>query len=283
MIHERSWLTNALAVALFEEIADEHIVLGTRLVDLALDEIGDHLARRHLVVTGGIGLELLDREAVAREVGTIDDGVAQEDLDEVAHELLALIPKDGIMIECHARVEGVIDERVAHGLHVAAEGPYMVEGVDLTIDGVGLDVEGDNLERVGMHEEGVALGVVDGHTTVGTKGLARVLVVFAVVAREFVAVDGIDIDHIAEGLTEAHVTVVIDAVANEHLTVVAQYGTVHQTGLLEFGIVIAHLGVDMTLARGDVGGTDDMGHGVAVVVVEGVGGDGKTDRSHPQA
>ena len=106
------------------------------------------------------------------------------------------------------------------------------------------------------------------------------LVVFAVVARELVAVETVDIDHITESLAEAHVTVIIDTIADEHLSVVTKYGTVHQTGLLEFGVVVAHLGVDMTLARGDVGGSDDMGHGVAVVVVEGVRGDEELGTLH---
>ena len=36
----------------------------------------------------------------------------------------------------------------------------------------------------------------------------------------------------------------------------------------------------MTLARGDVRGSDDMGHGVAVIVVEGVGGDEELGTLH---
>ena len=66
-------------------------------------------------------------------------------------------------------------------------------GVNLAVHGVGVDVEGDDAERVGMHEERVTLGVVDGHGAVGTQGVACVLVILAVVARQLIAVDGVHI------------------------------------------------------------------------------------------
>ena len=60
-------------VALLEEIADEYVVLRSGLPDLALDEEREHLTGGHLIVAGGIGLQLLDGEAVADNVGMIDD------------------------------------------------------------------------------------------------------------------------------------------------------------------------------------------------------------------
>ena len=80
----------------------------------------------------------------------VDDRILQIDMDDVAHQLLAVIPHDRIVVEGHDGVLRVVDERVADGLHIGAESPHVVVGVDLAIDGVGLDVEGDELERVGM-------------------------------------------------------------------------------------------------------------------------------------
>ena len=144
----------------------------------------------------------------------------------------------------------------------------MMISMDLAIDRVSLDVEGDDLERIGMHEEGVALRVVDGYSAVRTHRIARILVVLSIVAREFVAIDGVDINHIIERLTEAHLTVVVDAVAHKHPAIVGKYGTVHKSGTLQLRVVIALLRIDMVVAGGDVGRTDDMGHRVVSVVIE---------------
>ena len=156
----------------------------------------------------------------------------------------------------------------------------MVEGVDLPVDGVGLDIERDNLERVGMHVEGVALGVVDGHGTVGAEGEARMLIVLTVVARQFVLIHGVDVDHIAEGLAEALLTVVEDTIAHHRLPPVGEDGTVHQPCLIALRVVVAQFGVDMALAGGDVGGADDMGQGGAGVIVQGVGGQEELRAAH---
>ena len=144
----------------------------------------------------------------------------------------------------------------------------MMIRMDLAVDRVCLDVEGDNLECVGMHEEGVALRVVDGYCAVRTHRIARILVVLSIVAREFVAIDRVDIDHIIERLTEAHLTVVVDAVAHKHPTIVGKYGAVHETGTFKLRVIIALLGIDMVVAGGNVRRTDDMGHRVVGVVIE---------------
>ena len=261
------------AVALLEEVADEHIVLRPGLMDLPFDEEREHFLRRELVVAGGVTLEMLDGEGVANDMGMVDDRVAHIDIHQVAHQLLAVVPHDRIMVERHAGVLRVVDQRVAHRLDVCTEGADVVVGVDLAVHGVGVDVEGDDAERIGVHEKRVTLGVVDGHGTVGTHGIARILVILAVIARQLVAVDGVYVDDIVERLTESHLAVVIDAVAHKHLTLIVEHGAVHQPGPLEFRVVIAQFGVDMTVTGSDVGRADDMSHRVVVVVIEGVGGE----------
>ena len=144
----------------------------------------------------------------------------------------------------------------------------MMIRMDLAIDRVSLDVEGDDLERIGMHEEGVTLRVINGHSAVRTHRITRILVVLAIVAREFVLIDGVDINHIVECLTEPHLAIVIDAVAHKHPTIVGKYGTVHEASTFKLRVIIALLGIDMVVAGGDVGRADDMGHRVVSVVIE---------------
>ena len=182
----------------------------------------------------------------------VDNRVTQIDMDHIAHQLLAVIPHDGIMIERHAGIKRVVDQGVADRLHVRSEGPHTMEGMYLTVHRVGIDVEGHNLERVGMHEKRVSLGVIDGHSTVCTQGKARVLIILAVVARQLVTVEGIDIDNIEECLAEAHLAVVIDTIAHKHLTVVVEYRAVHETGTFKLRVVIPLFRVDMTFTRGDI-------------------------------
>ena len=241
-------------------------------MNLAVDEIGEHLLGRQLVIAGRIGLQLLDGECIADDMGMIDDRVTHIDMDDISHQLLPVVPHDRIAVEGHTGVEGVVYQRVADSLNIPSEGPHMMKGMDLTVHRIGINVEGDNLERVGMHKERVALRVIDGHSTIGTQGKARVLIVLTIVARQLIAVDGINIDHIEERLAEPHPTVVIDTIAHEHLTVIIKYRTVHESGTLELRVVVALLGVDMIVARGDVGGANDVGHGVVSVVIKSIGG-----------
>ena len=61
----------------------------------------------------------------------------------------------------------------------------------LTVDRVGVNVESIDFERIGMHKQRVALGVVDGDGAVGTHGIARLAIVLTIVAGQLVLVDGI--------------------------------------------------------------------------------------------
>ena len=260
-------------------IDDEHVINGPCLVDVTIYEVGKHLLRRYLVIADGVA-ELFDGEGIADDMGMIDHRVLHEHVYPVARQLLGVVPHDGIAVHRHAGVLGVIDQGVADRLHVDAVGTDMVVGMHLSIDGVGVDVEGEDLERVGMHEQGVALREVNDHGAVGEQGIARLLVVLTVVARHAVLIDGVGIDDIAEGLVQSALTVVIDAVADELSALVVQDRAVHEPCTFELRVIVALLGVDMAVAGDDVGGADDMGHGEARVVIERVGGQIKVLVAH---
>ena len=127
-----------------------------------------------------------------------------------------------------------------------------METEDFAVNRVGLDVIGNHLEGVGMHEERVALRVIDGHGTIGAERKTSALPVFAVVAGKLVLVYRIDVNHIAEGLRKTVFAVVVNAVAHHHLALVRHNRAVHQSGAVVLGVVISLLRVDMTIARGDV-------------------------------
>ena len=156
----------------------------------------------------------------------------------------------------------------------------MVVGMNLTIHGVGFDIKGHHLEGVGMHKEGVPLGVVDSHGAVGTHGIAGILIVLTVVAGELVLVRGVDIDHIAEGLTHALLTVVPHAITRQHFTLVRENRTLHEAGLFILRVVVALLRVYMTVARIDIGGTHDMSHRQTGIIIKSIGSKIKLRRAH---
>ena len=216
---------------------------------------------------------LLGREGLTDDVGPVDGAVAHIDLDEFAEELLVEVPDDGVFIHGHAGVLRVIHQRVADGLHVGAVRAYLIIRVDDAIDGVGADVVSENLERVGVHEQRVTLRIVDADGTPGGHGIARGVVVLAVVAGHHVLVHRVGIDHVPVGIVGAVVGIVIDAVADERAALVADDGAPEELGALGLGVVIAVFAVDMAGAGGDMRRTDDVGPRGPRVVVERVGGE----------
>ena len=126
-------------------------------MDLTINEEGKHLFRFHLVIAGRITSQLLDRETVVDDMGTIDDGVLHKHLDTITHELLIDIPHDRIVVHRHTGILGVIDQRVADGLHIGTISPDVMVGINLAIHRVCLDIKGLYLQGISMHKEGIAL------------------------------------------------------------------------------------------------------------------------------
>ena len=124
------------------------------------------------------------------------------------------------MIECHTRIERIIDQRIAYCLHVSTECSHMVECKDFAIHRVGLDVIGDNLKGIGMHKERIALRVINSHSTIGTKSKASILVILSVVTSKFVLVHRVNIHYITESLTETFFAIVVHAVAHHRLALI---------------------------------------------------------------
>ena len=196
-------------------------------MNLAIDEEGKHLLRRHLIIKRSIAAELLYGETIIDNMCVIDNRILHKHIDAVAKQLLILIPHDRIMIECETRVERVVYKRIAYGLNISTIGTYMMETEYLTINRIGLDIVCYNLESVGMHKERVALRIVNSHSTISTEGKACILPVFAIVTGKFVLIYRVNINHIAESLTESVLAIVIHTVANQHLAFVRNYRAVH--------------------------------------------------------
>ena len=83
------------------------------------------------------------------------------------------------------------------------------------IDGVGIDIERIDLECVGMHKERVTLREVDGHGTIGKQGVARLLMILTVFARQPVLMDGVCIDDMTESFAQSGLRVIVDTVADK--------------------------------------------------------------------
>ena len=85
-------------------------------------------------------------------MGTVDERIFHENIDLVAQQLLVIVPDNGIEIHRHTGIEGIVDQRIADGLHINTIGTNMMIGVDLTVYGVSLDIKSDNLQGVSMHK-----------------------------------------------------------------------------------------------------------------------------------
>ena len=179
-------------------------------------------------------------------MGTVDGGVLHIHVDNLAKQLLVLVPHYRVLIHRHARVKRVIHERVAHCLHVNPVCPHLVIGMNLAIHRVGVDIECEYLKRVGMHEESVLLRVVDSHRLLGCHGISLLVVIIAIVAGEHVLVDRVGINHVVERLAHTRLTVVEHTVANHRLSLVLQHRTPKEFRLFRLGVIISILGVYLT-------------------------------------
>ena len=249
-----------------------HIAHRLHLAHLAVGEICHHLLRRHLVVVVLSVGHHLDGECLSDDMGEAHGGVVHEHLYAFAEQLSAAVPHDGVAVHRHAGVLGVEDEGVADRLHVVAEGAHLAEGMHLAVYGVGIDVEGIDLHRVGMHPEGILLGVVHRHGVLCGEAIARRLVVLQEIAGKGVLALLVDIHHIAASRTHA-VLDIVEAVAGDGLALVLQHRPAEELRLVGLGVVISVLGVHHTGTGDDLGGSHHVRLRLVDIVVERIGGD----------
>ena len=131
-----------------------------------------------------------------------------------------------------------------------------------------------------MHEQRVALRVVDGYGTIRTQRKTGILVVLAIVTCKFILVYRIHIHHVAEGLAKALFAIVVNTISHHHLTLVRENRAVHQTSTVVLGIIIALLGIDMALSRGDIRRTNNMSQRQTGVVIKSIGSEEELGTLH---
>ena len=130
----------------------------------------------------------------------------------------------------------------------------------LAVDGVRADVECEDFKGVGMHEKRVLLRIVDGDGTLGGHCIACRVIVFTVVACHHVLVDGIVVHHVPIGIVGAIGGIMVDTVANEDASLVADDGAAEELRLLCLGVVETVLAINVAGARRDVRWSYDMRH-----------------------
>ena len=129
----------------------------------------------------------------------------------------------------------------------------------LAIDRVRLIVVGEDLKGIGMHEQRVVLGEVDGYRTIGGHRIAGRVVIFGIVACQHRLVDGVGKHHIPIGVVGASLGIVEHAVAYQGASLVLDNGTPKELRLFGLGIIVTILTIDAAGAGGDVRGAYDMG------------------------
>ena len=128
----------------------------------------------------------LGGESLVDDMRTVDGGVFHEHLYLLAEQLSVAAPCYRVAIHRHAGVFGVVDEGVAHRLHIIAEGSHLVVAMRRAIHGVGVQMICYHLYGVGMHEECVLLRIFHHHGILRSEGETVFLVIPQVVAVEFV-------------------------------------------------------------------------------------------------
>ena len=175
-------------------------------------------------------------------------------MDNLAQQLAIAIPCDRVFIHRHAGILRVVDQGVAHCLHILTEGTHLMECMYFAIYRICTYMIGIDLHGVGMKPHGVFLRKVDGNGILGGKAITCLFVVTQVVAGKRVLVLLVHIHHIAITATVA-ILHIIQAVARDRLVLIRQGGATIQLGTLGFGVVITILGMDDTVAGNHFGRT----------------------------
>ena len=249
-------------------IDHEHIAVDIHLAHLSSAEVGHHLLSGHLVVVHGV--HLFDGQGLVDDVCPVDGAIVHIDLDFLAQQLLVAAPQDGVTIHRHARILGVIHQRIADRLDIGAPGPHLVIGPHLAPHGVGIEVIRHQPQRVAVHEERVALAIVHGHGALRGQRISGQFVIEAIVAGQHIAVHRIVELDMVERLAIACHPVVEEAIARQLTALVGQDGTVQQLCLLGDGVVGAPLGIDVVIVAHDVRGAQDGGYLGQRTVLQGV-------------
>ena len=181
-----------------------------------------HLLRGNLVIICSI-TQLFDRKSLIDDVGMVYNRILHKHLDELAHQLLTVVPHNGILIHRHAGVEGVVYQRVTHSLNINSVRAYLIIRVYLTVNRVSIDIKSEDLERISMHIQGVTLRKIHHYSTIGTHGIARHVVVFSEIARQLVLIDSVGIDNIIKGLADTCLFIVYHTVAHQRLALIGQH------------------------------------------------------------
>ena len=231
-------------------INHEDAAVNVYLTHLPAAEVGHHLLPGHLIVVHGV--HLLDGQGLVDDVRPVDGAVIHVNLDFLAQELLGAAPQDGVAVHCQAGILGNVDQRIAHRLHIGTPGPHLIVGPHLAPHGIRVEVVRHQPQRIGVHEERIALAVIHSHRTVRGHGVARQLVIETIVARQHIAVHRIVELDVAERLTIARYAVVEQAVTRQLPALVGQDGAVHQFGLFGDSVVNASFGIDMVVVAHDV-------------------------------
>ena len=156
---------------------------------------------------------LFHSQRLINDVRPVDGAVVHVDLYLLTEQLLRTVPQNRVGIHRQTGILGIINQRIAHCLHIRAVGTHLVEAVHLAIYRVGIDVVCIDFQRVAMHEQSVFLRIIEHHSTLGGIAVARRLVVEKAVGMQFVPVLAVDIHHIAEPFVVASSVVMEQGVA----------------------------------------------------------------------
>ena len=96
-----------------------------------------------------------------------------------------------------------------------------------------------------MDIEGIPLGIVNTNSAVGGFGIAEGVAVEDVMTTKFVAVVAIDVDYITIRLGEGTIRLIIERIAFDADTFIADDGTIQQVNPLSTSIIATVLAIDM--------------------------------------
>ena len=114
------------------EEVDIDILVGHVERQVAVGEIGMHLLAGHLIVVERV--DALYRQGLVDDVNAIERGIVGPGLDDLAQQLLSLLPDDGVLVHRQAGIAPVVNQGIAHALHVDTVGTHVVIGMHDAID-----------------------------------------------------------------------------------------------------------------------------------------------------
>ena len=114
---------------------------------------------------------LFHSQRLINDVRPVDGAVVHVDLYLLTEQLLRTVPQNRVGIHRQTGILGIINQRIAHCLHICAVSTHLVINTHFTIGRVCIHVVRYQTQCITMHKKTVTLRIVYSNGTLGSNGI----------------------------------------------------------------------------------------------------------------